>query len=77
MICLWKIRRKFLKIRRKRLISIHTFSIKILSIFKLLSALIRPFGFNFVTSDNTFRITTSLDPTKKTSGVIPTKIEKI
>ena len=35
------------------------------------------FDFNFVNSDDISKITNSLDPTKKTSGAIPTKIVKL
>ena len=35
------------------------------------------FDFNFVSSDDISKITTSLDLTKKTSGVIPTKTAKL
>ena len=35
------------------------------------------FNLNFVNSDDISKIINSLDPTKKTSGVIPTKIVKI
>ena len=35
------------------------------------------FDFNFVRSDEISKITDSLDPTKKTSGAIPTKLVKL
>ena len=38
---------------------------------------ISPFDFNFVSSDDISKIITSLDSTKKTGGVIPTKIVKL
>ena len=46
---------------------------KIKSVFKP----IRLFDFSFVSSDDISKITTSLDSTKKTSAVIPTKIVKL
>ena len=38
---------------------------------------IRLFGFNFVSTDDISEIITPLDSTKKTGGVIPTKIVKL
>ena len=37
----------------------------------------RLFDFNSVTRDDTFKIITSLDPAKTTTGVIPTKLAKL
>ena len=51
----------------------HPNILKIKSVFKS----IRLFDFNFVSSDDISKIVTSLDSTKKTSGVIPTKIVKL
>ena len=47
--------------------------LKVKSVFKS----IRLFDFNFVSSDEISKIITSLASTKKTSGVIPTKIVKL
>ena len=44
---------------------------------KSVSKSIRIFDFNFVSSDDISKILTSLDLTKKTTGVIPTKIVKL
>ena len=52
---------------------IHASILKIKSVFKS----IRLFNFNFVSSYDIYKIITSLDSTKKTSGVIPTKIVKL
>ena len=49
---------------------LHPSILKIKSVF----ALIRLFDFSFVSSDDFSKIITSLDSTKRTSGVIPTKI---
>ena len=51
----------------------HPSILKIKSVFKS----IRLFDFNFVSSDDISKIITSFDSTKKTSGVIPTKIVKL
>ena len=51
----------------------HRSILKIKSVFKS----IRLFNFKFVSSDDISKIITSLDSTKKTSGVIPTKIVKL
>ena len=51
---------------------IHPSILKIKSVFKA----IRPFDYSFVSSDDISKIITSLDSTKKTSGVILTKIVK-
>ena len=50
----------------------HPSILKIKSVF----ASIRLFDFNFVSNDDISKIISSLDSTKKTSGVIPTKIVK-
>ena len=51
----------------------HPSILKIKSVFKS----IRLFGFNFVSSDDISKILISLDSTKKTSCVIPTKLVKL
>ena len=51
----------------------HPSILKIKSVFKS----IRLFDFNFVSSDDISKIITSLDSTKKDSGVIPTKNVKL
>ena len=51
----------------------HSSILKIKSVFKS----IRLFDFNFVSSDDISKIVTSLDSTKKTSGVIPRKTVKL
>ena len=51
----------------------HPSILKIKSIFKS----IKLFDFNFASSDGISKIITSLDSTKKTSGVITTKIVKL
>lgn len=48
----------------------HPNTLKIKSVFKS----IKLFNFSFVNNDNISKIITSLDSTKKTSGVIPTEI---
>ena len=48
----------------------HPSTLKIKSVFKS----IKLFNFSFVNNDNISKIITSLDSTKKTSGVIPTEI---
>ena len=52
---------------------IHPCILKIKSVFMS----IRLFDFNFVSNDDISKIITSLDSTKKTNGVIPTKIVKL
>ena len=52
---------------------IHPSILKIKSVFKS----IKPFDYSFVSSYDISKIITSLDSTKKTSGVIPTKIVKL
>ena len=59
---------RFLIAIRQR--DMHPCIFKIKSVF----ASIRLFDFNFVSSDDISKIITSIDLTKKTSGVIPTKI---
>ena len=51
----------------------HPSILKIKSVFKS----IKLFNFNFVSSDDISKIITSLDLTKKTSGVIPKKIVEL
>ena len=51
----------------------HPSILKIKSVFKS----IRLFDFNFISSDDISKVITSLDSTKNTSGVIPTKIVKL
>ena len=51
----------------------HHSILKIKSVFKS----IRLFNFNFVSNHGISKIITSLDSTKKSSGVIPTKIVKL
>ena len=51
----------------------HPSILKIKSVFKS----VRVFDFNFISSDGISKIIISLDSTKKTGGVIPTKIIKL
>ena len=51
----------------------HPSILKIKSVFTSM----RLFDFNFVSSDDMSKILSSLDSTKKTSSVIPTKIAKL
>ena len=50
----------------------HPSIVKMKSVFKSISQ-----DFNFVSSYDISKIITSLDSTKKTSGIIPTKIVKL